>query len=269
MANRTVTVFKSMRRGANFGTGAVRSFNWTYTPGSGAEDQNVTGVTFDGKYLIFCTDEPNPALGTSARFVVIHPRSGAIIRVLNAGVTADGGLRDICWDGKYILGLDYFANDAVPTCAVSVYNRKTGTKIRPLVTGLSTDYWSITFDGKYILLLIRPSGGSPQCYMDVMHRRSGKIITRKIMLNILDPNVGGIHPGIGWDGKYVLDKSDPSDPFGAGIVAMRYQAHHRRYPDGGAGVLANVLNNGTTPARAGEGRSITFDGKYLYDFTQV
>ena len=268
MANRTVTVRKSSRKGAFLGTGASLSFAWTYVPGSGAEDQNVTGVTFDGKYLIFCTDEPNPALGTSARFVVVDPTNGSIIRNINAGIISDGGFRDICWDGKYIWGLDYYANDAVPTCAISKYSRKTGGLISRLVTGLSTDYWSITFDGKYILALKGFSGGSPQCYVTVFHPRTGAIIATKIMLNVLDFNLS-IHAGIAWDGKYILSKQHPVfDIFGA-PVNMIYQAQHRRQPDAGAGVLASCLSNATVPARTGEAKAITFDNKYLYDFTQV
>lgn len=262
MANRTVTVFKSHRRGANFGTGAIKNFAWTFVPGSGAEDQNITGVTYDGKCLIFCTDEPNPALGTSARFVVIDPRTGSIIRNINAGIISDGGFRDICWDGKYIIGLDYYANDAVPTCAISVYSRKTGGLIRTLASGLSTDYWAITFDGKYILVA---RNGAPQGYIDVFHRRTGNIVATKIILNVLDFGLN-IHTGIGWDGKYILNKSNPQSFF---AVPLLYKAHHRRQPDSGAGVLADCLSTATTNPRAGEGRSITWDGKYLYDFTQV
>jgi hypothetical protein len=265
MANRTVTVFKSYRRGALLGTGSCRSFQWTYTPGSGAEDQNVTGVTWDGKNLIFCTDEPNPALGTSARFVVIDVRTGSILRVINAGVISDGGLRDICWDGKYIWGLDYYANDAVPLCAISKYDRKTGVLIRRLATGLSTNYWSITWDGKNILA-IRTT--NPQCYVDVFDPRNGNIVASKIMLNVLDYNLS-FHEGIGWDGRNILSKQHPTYPFAPGLIAMIYQAQDRRNPDAGAGVLAANTSTATTAPRAGEARGITWDGMYLYDFTQV
>lgn len=264
MANRTVTVFKSHMRGTNLGTGNIRSFNWTYVPGSGAEDQNVTGVTFDGKYLIFCTDEPNPALGTSARFVVVHPRTGAVVRNFDCGVISDGGLRDICWDGKYIWGLDYYANDGVPTCAISKYSRKTGGLIRRIATGLSTDRWSLTYDGKY-LLCTRVTSPSPQCYADVFDPRTGAVVGTKLLLNVLDFGLN-IHPGIGWDGKNLLNKSNPQS-FAA--TPLLYKAHHRRFPDSGAGVLADSHTNATVVPRSGEGRSITFDGKYLYDFTQV
>jgi len=265
MANRTVTVFKSSRKGVFLGTGSILSFAWTYVPGSGAEDQNVTGVTFDGKYLIFCTDEPNPALGTSARFVVVDPTNGSIVRNINAGIVSDGGFRDICWDGKYIWGLDYYANDAVPTCAISKYSRKTGILIRRLVTGLATTYWAITFDGKNILAM---RSAAPQNYVDVFDIKTGAIVASKIALNALDYNIS-IHTGMCWDGKYILNKSHPTFPFAPAPISMIYKAHHRRQPDAGAGVLADCHTNTTTVPRAGETRGITFDGKYLYDFTQV
>ncbi len=262
MANRTVTVYKSHRRGANLGNGGIRNFNWTYVPGSGAEDQNVTGVTYDGKYLIFCTDEPNPALGTSARFVVVDPASGALIRNFDAGIISDGGFRDICWDGRHIWGLDYYANDAVPTCAISKYDRNTGGLLRRIATGLSTEYWSLTYDGKYLLAL---RNGAPQCYADVFDPRTGAIVATKILISTFDTGLS-IHAGITWDGKFVINKSCPQF-FAA--VALNYQTHHRRQQDGGAGVLAECSTSRPFTPRGGEAHSITWDGKYLYDFTQV
>lgn len=264
MANRTVTVFKSSRKDAFFGTGSIRNFNWTYVPGSGAEDQNVTGVTYDGKYLIFCTDEPNPALGTSARFVVVDPRTGSVVRNFDCGIISDGGLRDICWDGKYIWGIDYYANDAVPTCAISKYSRKTGGLIRTIASGLATDRWSIAFDGKNILVL-RITSPSPTGVVDVYNIKTGAIVATKTLINVLDFGLN-IHPGIEWDGKYILDKCCPQSFF---AVPMQYKAHHRRQPDGGAGVLQECNTNSTTNPRAGETYSLAWDGKYLYDFAQV